>query len=107
MQGRLRIFSTLVALFTVMTFGFAQSNNSPNPKAKKVNATVTAKVDQNQIADTDFAYNTDLYDAISPGFANEVPEEKKIIDKLNLEEEPVPAEQYYKRKKRQSDKKEE
>ena len=90
MTGKLRFLSTLTLMLFALTISYGQSAK----KAQKGQATLAANVEFPQntdlTAEKDYSYNTDLYDAISPGFATEAPKEKKrIYRKDNLLDEPT------------------
>jgi hypothetical protein len=86
MTGKLRFLSTLTLMLFALTISYGQSAK----KAQKGQATLAANVEFPQTAEKDYSYNTDLYDAISPGFATEAPKEKKRIYRKDTElDEPT------------------
>ena len=90
MLGKLRIVLSLVAMLSITNFGWAQQVASVSLKAEKTTKEVKkaeAPLQNNEIeTETNISYNTDLYDAISPGFQMECPKVKKKLKSTTVKE---------------------
>lgn len=90
MSATFKLVSTLVVCLFVCTISFSQSASvSPTKAVKKVKVKKSKKaltkyyeaIDK-ATANENYVYNTDIYDAISPGFSTEVPATKTRIYRL-------------------------
>ena len=104
MLGKLRIVLSLVAMLSITNFGWAQQVASVSLKAEKTAKEVKkaeALLQANEIEmETNISYNTDLYDAISPGFHMECPKVKKKLESTTAKEFEQYDEDYARLRKR-------
>ena len=91
MSAKLKLISTLVLILAVTSLGISQNgNNTTRKSAKKVKikkerkaAKYYSNTDSSTQEEEFQSYNTDLYDAISPGFSTEIPAVKTPVISLD------------------------